>query len=248
MPLKTSVFLTLLVCVSGAFAAEFPDYPFVYIVGRAHVDTPPNIATCTLTLRARDQDATKAALIVEDRMKLVLATLKANHIAANDIESSVVEKQALTNDYGENIQAVIKGYDVWRNVKFVVRQLESAPPIEVTLVRSSNITNIACQFDRTDRATIEADLLTKALRSARDDADKLAGPLGRHVSAAVAVSKVPFDSIAASFGVGGESGAMERFDRMFKKSVGTDDLHADQLLVPSTISMSASVNVLFKIE
>jgi len=60
----------------------------------------------------------------------------------------------------------------------------------------------------TDRAAIEAELLAEAIQSARSQADKLAEPLGRHVSAAA----------------------------------------ADDLLVPATISMSATVNVLFKMD
>jgi uncharacterized protein YggE len=240
--------LGLLLCVSGAFAAEIPDYPFVFVVGKADIETPPNIATCSLTLRAREQDSGKAASIVEDRLKSVLAALNANHVAPKDIESFHIEKQVLTNENDDNERTTIKGYDVWRNVKFTVRQLESVAPVEVSLVRSPNITNIDCRFDRTDRAAVEADLLNKALHSARDEAEKLAGPLGRHVTAAVAVSKAPFDSIGGSFGLSDGSAAMAKIDRMFKKSVGTDDLRGDQLLVPSTIHMSVSVNVLFKME
>jgi len=54
--------------------------------------------------------------------------------------------------------------------------------------QAPNVTNIACQFDRTDRARIEADLMTKRLHSARDEGDKLAVPLAA-TSPAVAVSK-----------------------------------------------------------
>jgi hypothetical protein len=47
--------LGLLFCISGgAFAADIPDYPFVFVVGKAEVETAPNIATCSLTLRARE--------------------------------------------------------------------------------------------------------------------------------------------------------------------------------------------------
>jgi hypothetical protein len=105
-------------------------------------------------------------------------------------------------------------------------------------VKSPNVVDIGCLFDLTDRAAIEADLMTKALHSARDEADKLAGPLGRHVTAAVALSKMPFDSIGGSFGLGDRSADMAKFDRIFKKSVDPDDLHGDDLLVPSTIHMS----------
>jgi hypothetical protein len=86
-------------------------------------------------------------------------------------------------------------------------------------------------------------LLAKAIQSARSQADKMAEPLGRHVSAAAAVSRSPFDSIAASLGLGGWSSASEMAGRMIKRSAAADDL-----LVPSTISMSATVNVLFKME
>lgn len=243
-----SLVFGLLVCVSSALAADIPDYPFVFVVGNADIETPPNIATCSLTLRARDEDPGKAAWIVDDRLKFVLTTLRENHVAPNDIESFSIQKQVLTNEDNENSQAVIKGYNVWRNIKFVVRRLESVAPVEVSLVRSPNIVNINCQFDRTDRAAVEADLQTKALHSARDEADKLVGPLGRHVTAAVAVSKVPFESIGGSFGFGNGGAAMAKIDRMFKKSVGPEDLQGDDLLVPSTIHMSVSVNVLFKME
>lgn len=238
----------LLLCASGAFAADIPDYPFVFVIGKADTDTPPNIATCSLSLRAREQDAEKAASIVEDRLKSVLATLRANHVAPGDIESFSIQKQVLTNETDDNQLAAIKGYDVWRNLKFTVRQLESIAPVEATLVKSANIVNIDCQFNRTDRAAIEAELLTKAVLTARDEADKLAEPLGRHVTAAVALSKVPSDSIGGSFGFDDRSAAMAKIDRMFKRSVDPADLRGDELLVPSTIHLSVSVNALFKME
>jgi hypothetical protein len=68
------------------------------------------------------------------------------------------------------------------------------------------------------------------------------------VSAAVAISKVPFESIGGSFGFADRYDAMAKIDRMFKKSVGPEDLRGDELLVPSTIHMSVSVNVLFRME
>jgi len=240
----------LLICAPAfapAFAATIPDYPFVFVVGKANIDTPPNIATCTLTVRSIDQDAGKAESIVDARLKSVLATLTAKRVSANDIESFNINKQILTNENlrNENNEkpAIIRGYDVSRSVKFTARQLDSLPAIESTLVGSPNIENINCQFDRTDRAAVEADLLTKAIHSARSQADKLAEPLGRHVTAAQAISRSPLDTIAGSFGLGGGFAGSEYTNRMFKKSVS-----ADELLVPSTIPMSATVNVLFKIE
>lgn len=239
-------FLGLLLCASSALAGEIPDYPFVFVVGKADTETPPNIATCSLTLRAREQSADMAASIVEDRLKTVLATLTANHVAPGDIESFNIQKQVLTNENEAAKQAVITGYDVWRSLKFTARKLESIAPVEASLVKSANIVDISCQFDRTDRSAIEAELLTKALHTARNEADKMAEPLGRHVTAVVALSKVPFDSMGASFGFGDRF--TEMTDRMFKRSASPGVLQGDDLLVPSTIHVSVSVNTLFKME
>ena len=83
-------------------------------------------------------------------------------------------------------------------------------------------------------------LLTKAFL-AKDQADKLAEPLGRHVIMAEAVSQVPFYSIAGALSGGEQLDRLERMNRMFEKS-----LSAETLLVPSTIHMADWVNVLFK--
>jgi len=232
----------LLVNMSVTYAADIPDYPFVFVVGKADIDTAPNIAICSLSLRSIDPDPGKAESVIDGRLKSILATLSAKHISANDIESSHLDKQIMLGETRNGEPASIQGYDVSRRIKFTARQLDFLPSIELAFMGSPNVENINCQFDRTDRAVVEADLLTKAIHSARDQADKLAEPLGRHVTVAVAVSKLPFDSIARMLGLGGES-LPPGFDRMFKKSISSDEL-----LVPATIPLSVTVNVLFKME
>jgi uncharacterized protein YggE len=235
----------LLLCGSATLAADIPDYPFVFVTGNADIDTPPDIAVCSLTIRDIAQDPGKAESTVDGRLKAVLASLSAKDVASGDIVSFDLSKQILSNEYTDKEPAQIRGYDLHRSLQFKVRQLASLPAIEDGLVGSANVEQIECQFDRTDRAAIEADLLVKALHSAKEQGDQLAGPLGRHVTAAVAVSKTPFESMASAFGLGDRSAGFVSVSaaRMFKKSVSADDL-----LVPATIHMSVSVNVLFKME
>jgi uncharacterized protein YggE len=236
MTSKLSVCLFgMLMCVSAAFAADIPDYPFIFATGKADIATPPNIATCKLMIRAIDQDPSKAESIVDERMKYTLSTLTSKGIASSDIESFNFGKQILTNEDTEKEPATIRGYDVTRGLQFIARELASLPAIENSLVGSSNVEGIHCQFDRTDRASIEADLLTKAVHSAKDHAVRLSEPLGRHVGAAAAVSQQPFDSLAASLGLGDQLAPYRSAGLMFKKSVS-----ADELLVPATISLSAT--------
>ena len=226
---------------SATFAADIPDYPFAFVTGKAEIDTPPNIALCSALIRAVDQDPGKAESTVDARLKTILAVLTGKGIATSDIESFNISKQILLTADNEKGPAAIRGYDLTRTLQFKVRQLTSLPAIEDGLVGSPNVEQINCQFDRTDRAAIESDLLTKAIYSAREQSDKLAEPLGRHVSTAVAVSKAPFNSIPSAFGLG--NGLADFQDRMFKRSIATEDL-----LIPSTVHMSVTVNVLFKLD
>jgi uncharacterized protein len=226
---------------SSALAADIPDYPFVFVTGKAEIDTPPDFAVCSLIVRAIDQDPGRAESTVDGRLKSVLGILAANGVAPVDVESFDISKQILSTAYSEKEPAEIRGYDFTRSLQFKVRQLKALPAIKEGFVGSPNVEQVSCEFDRTDRAAIEADLLTKAVHSARDQANKLAGPLGRHVTSAEAVSQVPFGSIAGALGVGSTQPELEGMNRMFEKSMS-----AEALLVPSTIHMSVWVNVLFK--
>lgn len=117
------------------------------------------------------------------------------------------------------------------------------PAVENDFVGSPNVEQTNCQFDRNDRAALEAELLTKAIHSAREQADRRAEPLGRHVTVAVAVSKMPFEMLSSALGIDTRYAEMANASRMFKKSVSQDEL-----LVPSAIHFAVSVNVLFKME
>jgi uncharacterized protein YggE len=233
----------LLLCGSASWAADIPDYPFVFVSGNADSDPPPDVAVCSLTIRDLDPDPGEAEATVDGRLKAVLASLTAQDVSGADIKSSSLNKQIVTNQFDEKGPVGIRGYDLTRSLEFKLRRLASLPAIEAGLVGAANVEQIMCQFDRTDRAAIEADLLTKALHAAQEQGDRLAEPLGRHLGAAVAVSRIPFDAIAAVFGRGERFSISEAGARMFKKSVAGDDL-----LVPATIHLSVTVNVLFKMD
>jgi uncharacterized protein YggE len=240
---KRSILATALsVAATVAGAAQIPEYPFVSAPGSADSKVAPDIAHCALTVSVRDADASKAAAAVQSRFEAVLAMFAAGHVADADIEADKVDKNVLTENEHETVG--IKGYELARHVSFTSRQLESLPPLEQSLLHAPNVTDISCRFDRTDRAALEADLMTSALKSAREEAERLAAPLGRHVVAAMAVSKVSFADIPGEFGFGDRqmiSASASR--RMFKRSA-----LADELLVPATVELSESVNVLFKVE
>jgi uncharacterized protein YggE len=165
----------LLLCGSATLAADIPDYPFVFATGNADIDTPPDLAVCSLTVRDIDLDPGKAESTVDGRLQAVLASLNAKDVANGDIESFNLSKQILSNEYTDKEPAQIRGYDLHRGLQFKVRQLASLPAIEDGLVGSANVEQIECRFDRRDRAALEADLLVKALHNAKEQGDHHCG-------------------------------------------------------------------------
>jgi len=60
---KLFCLFVLLVCASVTLAADIPEYPFVFVVGRADIETPPDVAVCSLNLHAIDPDPGKAGRV-----------------------------------------------------------------------------------------------------------------------------------------------------------------------------------------
>ncbi len=156
-------FIGLLLCGS-VFAADLPDHPFIFVTGAAEHDMPPNIAECSLRIHAIDQDSAKAEATIDGRLKSVLAALAAGGVAADDIESFIINKRILSSGFVEKeAAAAIRGYDLTRNVHFKVRKIASLPAIEGGFIGSPNVEEISCQFDRTDRVAL-GELLIKAVQ------------------------------------------------------------------------------------
>ncbi len=193
---------------------------------------------------AIDADPAKAQAAVGSRMKDLLAQLSSHRIADSDIQAFEIEKEAISNENTEKGRLAVRGYKVSRLVSFKVRDLRVWADIADALLNAGNIEGVSASFDRTDRASIVADLDVKAAKDAVERGGRMAQSFGRKLGAAVAISQSAFASIQDEFGIGGESWDF----RAPPAVVAAPPPSPEQLLVPATISISSGVNAIFKLE
>ncbi len=242
MKLRQPLVLLAVFLGTAAYASSLPNYPFEYVRGRAERKVPPNTATCSLTVVAIDPDPINAEAVVTREFSDVLAILAKAHVARFDIDASNIGKTALTNEDSHKNDAVkVRGYRISRGLKFKVEDLGQWAGIVKYLLVAKHIDDLSVEYGRSDHDAIEAKLELKAVADAKQKANTLAAAVGRRLGPVTAVSRIPFDSLGAAFGVASQQYPSPEF-------IDVSASRSDAMLIPPTIKISTSVNVVFKLE
>jgi uncharacterized protein YggE len=234
--------VVLLTAGSTAIASPLPEYPFVFAAGSAEVDVPPDIVRLKLRVSAHHADADAALAAVQETSNRVLEILAAAGVKSPDIDASSIDKSARRHWDNTQERSVPDGFDVTRRFTVVVRNLAKYPEMGKALLALPNTDDFDPTFNRTDRTKIEADLLARAAQDARNRAEQMAAGFARSLGPVRAIAQIPFSALPHWLGFSGDEPygmhAMV-FDRRAPE--------VDRLLVPATISISESVNVLYEL-
>lgn len=245
MRLSIPWLVSIAALLGTAHAATIPDYPFVYVTGEAHTRVPPDVADVTFTVLAEGRNAASADHTVESRVVEILGVLHAGGVSDDRIDASSLTKEAVTTDYSEGKPAIIRGYKVSRQFEAKISDLKKWPEIATRLLDLQNITDVQVTFGRSDAKAIDAALLEKAAKDARERAQRLAISFGRHAGVLMALSQSPFGSLGPSFGVGSGDGAAAA---PLEEVVATG-VHRDAaLFIPHSIELTAEVHALVKLQ
>ncbi len=157
---------------------------------------------------------------------------------AYDIAKRAVRRR---EDYRE---LEIIGYDVSRQIKVTLRDVQLYEVFMKNLLSAANIESVSPGFDRTDRDKVESDLLTDAAHNAKQQAEHMAKGFGAKLGTVYAITQQgSFHNLVTQFtiGTGGRSGGGG--GGMGGGSRGRDEA----LFVPSTISFRKTVSAIYKI-
>lgn len=228
--------------LTTADAAAIPDYPFVYVTGEAQTRVSPNVADASFSVLAEDPDAGRADQTVQSRVSEVLKLLHAAGVSDNSIDASGLTKETVTADESEKKPIVIRGYKVSRQFSVKVVDLKNWPEIASQLLELENITDLEVTFGRSDAKSIEAGLLDKAAKDARERAQHLAASFGQHAGQVMAISQSQFEDLGPTFGMGGGgvSAPMEE--------VAVTGARRDATFTPQSIELSVEVHALVKLQ
>lgn len=249
--MRTVLAWLLFAAVAPVWAGELPAYPFINVTGHALRAVTPDLARISLTVKARDPSAEVAARTVAERAQQVLDLLGGAAIAPDDIDAHEISKEVIFDrDSGFSSGGARRGlphYEVSRTFSVVVRNLASWPELGTKLLEMANVENLEAQFDRTDHAALEAELMTAAAHDAQQRAERMAAGFGQRLGAVQAISQDQFEEI---------SGRLLRADMRWayedSPTAGVGGLRkrneAAAVLVPTTIRAGASVNALYRLE
>jgi uncharacterized protein YggE len=224
-----------------AIASPLPDYPFVFTVGTAKIDTPPDLVRLSFVVVSRNKDLKAAGTTLDSTFNSVVTILTAAAIREEDIDASAVNKTPVSHwDQGRN-QTIPDGYEVSRSVKVTGHDLSKYPQMLKALLELPKTENFSADFDRSDRPKLTADLFATAAKDAKAHAQEMAAQFGRKLGPVRAISQIPLSTIGDQFGF--SSSERENYDRMFKRSAP-----GNEFLAPATITISEKVNVVFELQ
>jgi len=225
-----------------ASASPLPEYPFVFTTGTARTDTPPDIVRLGFVVASRNKDLKAATAAYESAFDSVAKILATAAINDADIDASAVSKSPLSHWDEVRSQSVPDGYEVSRRVKITGRDLSKYPEMIKALLELPNTEEFSALFDKSDRSKIENELFALAVKDANDRAERMAGQFGRKLGAVRAIAQIPFAALADEFGLsnGGPLFAGAPPQMMFKRAM-------ERFLTPSTIAISATVNVVYEL-
>ena len=233
--------LVLITTAAIATAEDLPTFPFVFTVGEASTQLAPETALVSFALKVFDKASTNAVTVITQRSKDVLSFLSEQKVKNDDITAYEIEKDEV-RDRKETHPPEILGYDLQRRISVTIRDLSTFDSIMKRLLGTDNLAEIQVSFDRTDRQRLQEELLAKAGKDARAQADKLAKSFGTEVASVFAISQRGFAHLGKEFGLSAEE-VYYRYLSTFAP------FEQDKLLfVPATIKFNAGVSAIFKLK
>lgn len=235
--------IALLLPATMVIAGQLPDFPFLYAVGVATREVPPDLATITFDVEAFNENPVKSLDIVQNRGIELLDLFKKLEIPTKDIETYEIDKRAVRQEK-DYVELKILGYEVEQKFSIKLHGLTQYATLMENLLKFRNITNIDAQFDVAQRKEIETSLMADACANAKVQAENMAGGIGTKLGSVFAISDRGFNELEDQFGM---SSTREIIDRMFKKSMMADGT-GQMIFIPSAIKIGKRVNVVFKLE
>ena len=220
---------------TSALASPIPDFPFIAVSGEALAEVAPDKAEITFSVLVHSEDPEAATREVNQTLRKLAEGIIALKVPKRALTADDLGKRAV-RERGENYQKLkILGYDVSRDVKVAIDDLERYTDVIRLIMKTTNITSVSSSFDIAKRDAVEAELIGKACADANRKALLMSKGVGSELGSVFAVSDRDFTSINERFGFGYSGGGAGEF---------SDDV---PIFVPAKIDINASVEVLYRL-
>jgi len=234
--------LAMLGTLSSAFAADWPQFPFVYVMGEASAEVAPDLAKITFDVTVFDEDSNRLMQELSTSTQSVIDTSVANSVGKGDITSEQLAKRAVrAQAEGTYEQLRVLGYEASRGFTITLMDVNRYSELIDALAALPHVTNLNTTFDIKNRATIEKKVTLDAEKDAIGRAKDLALGAGAELGKIHAVSQRGFYSIPGVFGVTDRVGP----DGMFEKRMAPSD--TANAFVPKSIRIENAVYLIVQL-
>lgn len=223
-------------------ASALPDFPFVAVTGQSSKQVAPDSAKLSFRITTFHQSSEVANAQLTQAGNQVLALLKANGISDAQIttfELDKSEKRKRDDNYNE---LEILGYDLNRRFEVEITDLKKYPTLMTQLYATDYVHELSTSFDTSTRDEVETALIGAAAAQAKKKAEQMAEGLGVKIHSVFAFNDSgSFTGFFATFGLETDTGVRRRVPP------NMSDVQAQHVLIPQSIEISKTVNVIYKI-
>ncbi|BBO27046.1 hypothetical protein AltI4_14340 [Alteromonas sp. I4] len=229
---------------AASLASSLPDFPFVTVQGIASKELPPDRADVSFTIETFDEKAETADRILADTTVAVLNVLSTLNIPDSAITAFEISKYT-KRERGDNYQDLaILGYEMSRDFTVELDNIDDYAPLFEALMKMQNVADVGSHFSVSNADEITLSLISAAAANAKAKAQTMAAGLDVKLGKVFAFNDSgSFDNFFASFGVS----TSEYAERMRMQVSGLRQ-RSTTVFIPQTITLSKTVNVIYRIE
>ncbi len=237
--------IALILVATHLAASPLPDFPFTAVLGAATEEVTPDKATIKFTVLCHDPSSEVAVSTVNKVLTKVVDGIVGLGIKKEDLVADDLSKEAVREKGDDYKRLKVLGYDVSRDVKVTVAEIDRYTAVVRLIMATDNVTRVSTEFDTSKRDEVEATLMASACADAKKKAELLCKGVGTDLGEVFAVSNQDFIGLPGQFGFG-YSGVGDVFYGASPLPPLGDE-NEIPVFVPAKIDVRASVNVLFRL-
>jgi len=194
--MKRLLFPVLLLPILAFAQGGLPVNPYIYVDGKAEIQKAADLVKISFDVVARASDVAKANAEVQAKAARVFDLLKRHKIADNDvIAESLRSEPEFENEQSYVRRGKVVGFSVSRRFDVKIRDVTAFPKLVDELIAGVNAEFSVVASGVSNEREMQDQLWEKALKNAREQADKVLKTTNMKIDSVFAVSPVPFPEI-----------------------------------------------------
>ena len=204
--MKRFLLSSLLLLPLSVFAeGGLPNQPYIYVAGKAEIETPADMAKIFFDVVARNADQVKANQEVQAKAAKILALLNQRGVAENDVTAQDLRSEPIFEQeetYSRKGNKIV-GYSITRSFMIKLRKLGAFAKLVDELIAFGGLEFSQIEAGLSNKKELEDQVWDNALIDARERAEKTLKKMGMKIDSIFALSPSAFPEIPTKI-FGGE--------------------------------------------